>query len=114
MRREAALLAAAIAVAATSVCGQTSQQRSRLSDELPIATTQSLGLNSQWLRDMEARIRGGEFKKIGSILLSKNGKLAYERTLTATLRPRATPASATKTITGALVEWPSGRGSSVG
>jgi CubicO group peptidase (beta-lactamase class C family) len=103
MRTKAAFLAAAIAVGATSVCGQRSRQRSRPSDELPIATPQSLGLNPQWLRDMEARIRAGEFKKIGSILLSKNGKLAYETYFDGDASTPRDTRSATKTITGALV-----------
>jgi CubicO group peptidase (beta-lactamase class C family) len=52
---------------------------------------------------MEAAIRSGEFKKIGSVLIARHGKLVYETYFegdAATLRDTR---SATKTITNALI-----------
>jgi CubicO group peptidase (beta-lactamase class C family) len=48
------------------------------SDSWPTATAASAGLSSARLQDMEKAIRGGEFKKIGSILVARHGKLVYE------------------------------------
>ena len=74
MRTTVAFLALAMAVGATSVCQQTAQQRTEVSDELPTATAKSPGLNSKLLRDMEAAIRAGEFHNIGSVWLAKKRK----------------------------------------
>jgi CubicO group peptidase (beta-lactamase class C family) len=55
------------------------------------------------LRSMEGAIRSGEFKKIGSVLIARHGKLVYEMYFegeAATLRDTR---SATKTITNALI-----------
>lgn len=70
---------------------------------LETSTPESIGLATKPLRDMEAGIRGGEFNKIGSVLIAKGGKLAYEGYFdgdAATLRDTR---SATKSITDALV-----------
>jgi CubicO group peptidase (beta-lactamase class C family) len=92
-----------MAVAATLVDAQTSRPRTELSDGLPTATPESLGLKSKVLRDMEAAIRAGEFKKIGSVLLAKNGNLAYETYFEGDALTLRDTRSTTKTITGALV-----------
>lgn len=42
------------------------------------AAASSAGLSAARLQDMEKAIRGGEFKKIGSILVARHGKLVYE------------------------------------
>jgi CubicO group peptidase (beta-lactamase class C family) len=55
------------------------------------------------LRDMEAAIHAGDFKKIGSVVLARHGKLVYEGYFegdAATLRDTR---SATKSITDVLV-----------
>jgi CubicO group peptidase (beta-lactamase class C family) len=61
------------------------------------------GISSDKLRAMETAARGGDFKKIGSVLIARHGKLVYEVYFdgdAATLRDTR---SATKSITGALV-----------
>ena len=103
MRTAAAWLAVAMAVGATSAVGQTSQPPTKASGELPTTTPKSPGLNSKLLRDMEAAIRAGEFKKIGSVLVAKNGNLAYETYFDGDASTLRDTRSATKTITGALV-----------
>jgi hypothetical protein len=55
---------------------QTSSQPA--SGSWPTATTAESGLSDTRLRAMEAAIRSGEFKKIGSVLIARHGKLAYE------------------------------------
>jgi CubicO group peptidase (beta-lactamase class C family) len=67
------------------------------------AAPESEGVAAKPLRDMEAAIRAGDFKKIGSVLVARHGKLVYEGYFdgdAATLRDTR---SATKSITSALV-----------
>jgi len=66
-------------------------------------TLAEAGLSESKLKTMDAAVRGGEFKKIGSVLIARHGKLIYENYFdgdAATLRDTR---SATKTITGTLV-----------
>ena len=61
------------------------------------------GLSEGKMGALEGAIRSGEFKKIGSVLVARHGKLVYERYFdgdAATLRDTR---SATKTITGIIV-----------
>jgi CubicO group peptidase (beta-lactamase class C family) len=65
------------------------------------------GLSYVRLRSLDAAVRSGEFKKIGSVLIARHGKLAYEGYFdgdgsgdTATLRNTK---SATKSITDVLI-----------
>lgn len=68
------------------------------------ATVKSAGISAAQLEAMEKALRAGEFKKITSILIARNGKLVYENYFggsdaTALRNTR----SATKTITGMLI-----------
>jgi CubicO group peptidase (beta-lactamase class C family) len=72
--------------------------------EWSLASPESVGLQAARLRDTESAIRAGRFKKITSVLVARQGKLAYE------LYSEGTSASdlmdtrsATKSITGMLV-----------
>src|SRR5690348_3418143 len=68
-----------------------------------VASLESVGLSKPPLDSMEKAIRGGEFKKIGSVLVARHGKLVYENYFdgdAATLRDTR---SATKSITDILV-----------
>jgi CubicO group peptidase (beta-lactamase class C family) len=65
----------------SSLLAQVNEQATALrqgSDGWSTATAASAGLSSARLQDMEKAIRGGEFKKIGSILVARHGKLVYE------------------------------------
>ena len=68
------------------------------------ATAASAGLSAARLQAMETSIRSGEFKKIGSILIARHGKLVYEAYFddsdAAALRDTR---SATKSVTDILV-----------
>jgi len=49
-----------------------------MNDGWPVASASSAGLSTERLQAMEAAIRGGEFKKISSIVIARHGKLVYE------------------------------------
>ena len=73
-------------------------------DGWPTATASSAGLSAARLQAMESAIRGGEYKKIGSILIARHGKLVYESFFdgsdAAALRETR---SATKSVTDILI-----------
>jgi CubicO group peptidase (beta-lactamase class C family) len=98
-----------LALIALSFCGTPSAQvapSSRLpskDDGWSTATAQSVALSSKPLQDMETAVRAGDFKKIGSVLIARHGKLVYESYFegdTSTLRDTR---SATKSITDVLI-----------
>jgi CubicO group peptidase (beta-lactamase class C family) len=73
-------------------------------DGWSVATAASAGLSAERLQAMEAALRGGEFKKIGSIVIARHGSLVYENysdgSEATALRDTR---SATKSITDILV-----------
>jgi len=83
--------------------------QNRRADWMKVGPTDS-GLSETKLRSMEDAIRGGDFKKIGSVLIALHGKLAYESYFdgdAATLRDTR---SATKSITDVLLGIAIGEG----
>ncbi len=74
------------------------------SDDWEDVATEAAGLSVNRLQMMDKAIRSGEFKRITSVLIAKNGKLAYESYYdeagVASLRNTR---SATKTVTSMLV-----------
>lgn len=88
---------------ATVVSSQSAAPQER-SDGWPTASLESMGIAQAPLLKMEEAVRSGEFKKIGSVLIARNGKLVFEKyfdgTDAETLRDTR---SATKTITGMLI-----------
>lgn len=68
------------------------------------ASSESAGLGGKSLQAMESAIESGEFKKITSILIARNGKLVYETYFDGSdaIALRNTR-SATKTVTGILI-----------
>ncbi len=73
------------------------------SDEWTIASPESAGLSLAPLAAMEKAIRAGEFKKIGSILIARHGKLVYEKYFDGEANSLRDTRSATKSITGILI-----------
>jgi CubicO group peptidase (beta-lactamase class C family) len=61
------------------------------------------GLSQAKLASLDSSIRSGEFKKIGSVLIARHGKLAYESYYDGDRNTLRDTRSATKTITSALV-----------
>ncbi len=72
-------------------------------DGWPIASPESAGISSKPLQDMEAAVRAGEFKKIGSVLIARHGKLVYEGYFDGDTNTLRDTRSATKSITDVLV-----------
>jgi len=67
------------------------------------AAPESLGVTAKPLRDMETAIRAGDFKKIGSVLVARHGKLVYEGYFDGDATTLRDTRSATKSITDVLV-----------
>ena len=61
------------------------------------------GLSDPRLRFLDAAIRSGEFKKIGSVLIARHGKLAYEGYFDGDAGTLRNTRSATKSITDVLI-----------
>ncbi len=64
---------------------------------------ESAGISSKPLHDLEAAIRAGDFKKIGSVLIARHGKLVYETYFDGDANSLRDTRSATKSITDALI-----------
>ena len=68
------------------------------------ATPESAGLDPARLAEMERLIAAGEFQKITSVAIARNGRLVYERSFAGTDgETRHNTRSTTKTVTGMLV-----------
>jgi CubicO group peptidase (beta-lactamase class C family) len=72
-------------------------------DEWTISSPQSSGLSIAPLAAMEKAIRAGEFKKIGSVLIARHGKLVYETYFEGDASTLRDTRSATKSIADVLV-----------
>jgi len=64
---------------------------------------ESAGISAKPLQEMENAIRAGDFKKIGSVLIARHGKLAYEGYFQGDANTLRDTRSATKSITDILV-----------
>ena len=69
----------------------------------PKASLGDAGLSETKLRALDAAIRSGEFKKIGSVLIARHGELAYEGYFEGDAGTLRDTRSATKSITDVLV-----------
>ena len=67
------------------------------------ATSEASGVEAAKLQAMEAAIKAGEFKKIGSVLIARHGQLVYERYFEGDAGTLRDTRSATKSITSILV-----------
>src|SRR6267154_2362779 len=67
------------------------------------ASPESLELSAKPLQDLGAAVRGGEFKKIGSVVIARHGKLVYESYFDGDSNTLRDTRSATKSITGILI-----------
>jgi CubicO group peptidase (beta-lactamase class C family) len=71
--------------------------------EWPKSSADVNGISNLKLRAMETAVRGGDFKKISSVLIARHGKLVYEVYFDGDAGTLRDTRSATKSITGALV-----------
>lgn len=67
------------------------------------AAPESVGVAAKPLHDMEIAIRAGEFKKIGSVLVARHGKVVYESYFDGDATTLRDTRSATKSITDILI-----------
>jgi CubicO group peptidase (beta-lactamase class C family) len=77
------------------------QQQTR--GDWPKGSVLDAGLDEMKLQGMEAAIKSGEFKKIGSVLIARHSKLVYEAYFDGDGSTLRDTRSATKTITDTLV-----------
>jgi CubicO group peptidase (beta-lactamase class C family) len=87
----------AVLFAASLAAGQSAPK------DWPNASPEESGLSEGKLHSIEAAVGSGEFKKIGSILVARHGKLVYEGYFEGDVTTLRDTRSATKTVTGALV-----------
>jgi CubicO group peptidase (beta-lactamase class C family) len=67
------------------------------------ASAESEGISSKPLENLEAAVRAGDFKKIGSVLIARHGKLVYETYFDGDANTLRDTRSATKSITDVLM-----------
>lgn len=84
----------------SGLLGQTAPAKN---DGWMVASPETEGLASEPLVTMEKAIRAGEFKKIGSVLVARHGKLVYEAYFNGDADTLRDTRSATKSITDVLV-----------
>jgi CubicO group peptidase (beta-lactamase class C family) len=72
-------------------------------DGWPVSKLEAAGLSATPLREMERAIRAGDFKKIGSVLIARHGKLIYEVYFDGDATTLRDTRSATKSITDILI-----------
>jgi CubicO group peptidase (beta-lactamase class C family) len=104
--RRAVLIAVMLlsAAAANSQSQATSQLTSQsTAGGWPTASIAESGLSDARLHPLDAAIRAGEFKKIGSVLIARHGKLAYEGYFDGEAAALRDTRSATKSITDVLI-----------
>ena len=100
MRAGILVLGCCVFVAAQAGSGGIPQAQA---DGWSITTPESVGMSAKPLHDMEAAIRAGDFKKIGSVAVARHGKLVYEGYFEGDAATLRDPRSATKSITDVLV-----------
>jgi CubicO group peptidase (beta-lactamase class C family) len=71
--------------------------------DLPKASVDENGVSSEKLQSMDTAIRAGEFKKIGSVIVARRGKVVYEAYFDGDASTLRDTRSATKSITDILL-----------
>ena len=87
---------------ATVICSLSVSAQQQISDGWTRITPSQAGLSETKLHEMSAAARTDQFKKIGSILIARHGKLAYEDYLDGDPTTLRDTRSATKSITDIL------------
>lgn len=102
-RAFAIYLVVLLAAGRCTVTAQSSSSPESRNDGLITAAPESVGVAAKPLHDMDAAVRSGEFKKIGSVLVARHGKLVFEDYLDGDAGTLRDTRSATKSITDMLV-----------
>ena len=87
----------------TVASGAQTTPTSQAAHEWPVSSPTSQGLSLAPLAAMEKAITAGEFKKIGSVLVARHGKLVYEKYFDGDAGTLRDTRSATKSITDILI-----------
>src|SRR5579864_5302622 len=82
---------------------QTISSGKTVGEDWSVTTPAAVGLSAEPLAAMEKAIRAGEFKKIGSALVARHGKLVYESYFDGDATTLRDTRSATKSITDILI-----------
>ena len=82
---------------------QTISTGKTVGEDWSVTTPAAVGLSAEPLAAMEKAIRAGEFKKIGSALVARHGKLVYESYFDGDATTLRDTRSATKSITDILI-----------
>lgn len=97
-------VAGLVVACSTTQRGNAANAPHSLSDGWATARAGSIGLSETRLAAMESAIRSGQFRKIGSVLIARDGKLVYEAYFGGTdVDTLHDTRSVTKTVTGMLV-----------
>jgi len=92
-----------LALLAVSASLLSTAQSDQSTDGFERATPESVGVSIKPLHDMEATVHAGDFKKIGSVVIARHGKLVYEAYFDGDANTLRDTRSATKSITDILV-----------
>src|SRR5580693_8878892 len=103
MMNRIAVIGLVVAMLLGEVHSQTVSAGKATGEDSVVTTPAAVGLSSEPLAAMEKAIRAGDFKKIGSVLIARHGKLVYEAYFDGDAGTLRDTRSATKSITGALV-----------
>jgi CubicO group peptidase (beta-lactamase class C family) len=102
MRKKALLSSAALSIVLFSVAPTAASAQN--ANDWPTVSAAAAGLSTERLGQMEQAIKAGEFKSITSVLIARDGKLAYERYFDKDgVEGLRNTRSATKTVTGMLI-----------
>ena len=93
----------AIAVMLLAALAAHSQTSSQPASAWPTASAAASGLSDARLQALDAAVRSGEFKKVGSVLVARHGKLVYEAYFDGDASTLRDTRSATKSITDVLI-----------
>ena len=86
------------------LCFLTTAAAGQSANDWPTVSAAAAGISTERLAQMEQAIKAGEFKSITSVLIARNGKLAYEQYFDKDgIEGLRNTRSATKTITGMLI-----------
>ncbi len=86
-----------------ALCSSIAVAQATSKSDLPRASADANGISSAKLQAMEAAVRAGDFKKIGSVVIARHGRLVYEAYFDGDAGTLRDTRSATKSITDILM-----------
>jgi CubicO group peptidase (beta-lactamase class C family) len=92
-----------LAVCSFTVFAARQSSTQPVSSDMPTGSPEGAGVSIEKLHAMESAVRSGDFKKIGSVLVARHGKLIYEGYFDGDASTLRDTRSATKSVTDILV-----------